>query len=121
MFSGLKNLKLVKPLLIITVTMQRPSFIEPAPKPPVKKEDIFDMKAIEAADRRAYEYSLLDDPDTWKAHTSGSFTHRFRPSTGKRVCAVLLQINLMRLSGLRITLESVYRLLELCSRRMKSH
>jgi hypothetical protein len=43
--------------------MQRPSFIEPAPKPPVKKEE-----AIEAADRKAYEYSLLDDPNTWKAH-----------------------------------------------------
>lgn len=26
------------------------------------------MKAIEEADRRAYEYSLLDDPYTWKAH-----------------------------------------------------
>jgi len=26
------------------------------------------MKAIEAADRKAYEYSLLDDPNTWKAH-----------------------------------------------------
>ena len=48
--------------------MQRPSFIEPSPKPPVKKEDTFDLKAIEASDRRAYEYSLLDDPDTWKAH-----------------------------------------------------
>ena len=26
--------------------MQRPSFIEPAPKPPTKKEETFDMKAI---------------------------------------------------------------------------
>ena len=26
------------------------------------------MRAIEAADRKAYEYSLLDDPNTWKAH-----------------------------------------------------
>ena len=48
--------------------MQRPSFIEPAPKPPTKKEETFDMKAIQAADKKAYEYSLLDDPDTWKAH-----------------------------------------------------
>jgi len=48
--------------------MQRPSFIEPTPKPPVKKEKAFSMKAIEAADRKAYEYSLLDDPNTWKAH-----------------------------------------------------
>jgi hypothetical protein len=48
--------------------MQRPSFIEPAPKPPVKKEGAFSMRAIEAADRKVYEYSLLDDPNTWKAH-----------------------------------------------------
>ena len=48
--------------------MQRPSFIEPAPKTPVKKDESFDMKAIEAADWKAYEYSLLDNPDTWKAH-----------------------------------------------------
>jgi hypothetical protein len=48
--------------------MQRPSFIEPAPKTPVKKDESFDMKAIEVADRKAYEYSLLDNPDTWKAN-----------------------------------------------------
>jgi hypothetical protein len=48
--------------------MQRPSFIEPAPKPPAKNDEVFDMKAIEAADRKAYEYSLLDNPDTWKLH-----------------------------------------------------
>jgi len=48
--------------------MQRPSFIEPAPKPPMKKDESFDMKAIEVADRNAYEYSLLDDPNSWKAH-----------------------------------------------------
>jgi hypothetical protein len=48
--------------------MQRPSFIEPAPKSPTKKDESFDMKAIEVADRNAYEYSLLDDPNTWKAH-----------------------------------------------------
>lgn len=48
--------------------MQRPSFIELSPKPSTKKEETFDMKAIEEADRRAYEYSLLDDPYTWKAH-----------------------------------------------------
>jgi len=58
----------VKPEIIITVTMQRPAFIEPAPKPPAKKEEVFSMRAIEAADRKAYEYSLLDDPNTWKAH-----------------------------------------------------
>ena len=52
----------------IRVTMQRPSFIELSPKPSTKKEETFDMKAIEEADRRAYEYSLLDDPYTWKAH-----------------------------------------------------
>ena len=61
-------MKSAKPVVSTIVTMQRPSFIEPAPKPPVKKEDTFDLKAIEEADRRAYEYSLLDDPDTWKAH-----------------------------------------------------
>ena len=48
--------------------MQRPSFIEPAPKPPVKKDESFDMNAIEAADRKVYEYSLLDDPNTRKLH-----------------------------------------------------
>jgi hypothetical protein len=48
--------------------MQRPSFNEPLSKSPTKKDDTFDMHAIEAADRRAYEYSLLDDPNTWKAH-----------------------------------------------------
>jgi hypothetical protein len=58
----------VKPEIIITVTMQRPAFIEPAPKSPVKKEEAFSMRAIEEADRKAYEYSLLDDPNTWKAH-----------------------------------------------------
>jgi hypothetical protein len=48
--------------------MQRPSFIEPASKPPVKKEESFSMNALEEADRKAYEYSLLDNPNTWKAH-----------------------------------------------------
>lgn len=48
--------------------MQRPSFIEPISKSPVKKDESFDMKVIEEADRNAYEYSLLDDPYTWKAH-----------------------------------------------------
>jgi len=48
--------------------MQRPSFIEPAPKTPTKNDQAFNMKAIEAADRKAYEYSLLDNPDTWKLH-----------------------------------------------------
>ncbi len=48
--------------------MQRPSFIEPAPKSSLKNDKAFDMKAIEAADRKAYEYSLLDNPDTWKAY-----------------------------------------------------
>lgn len=48
--------------------MQRPSFIEPVFKSPTKKDDTFDLKAIEEADKKAYEYSLLDDPNTWKAH-----------------------------------------------------
>lgn len=48
--------------------MQRPSFIEPISKSPVKKDESFDMKVIEEADRNAYEYSLLDDPNTWNAH-----------------------------------------------------
>jgi hypothetical protein len=26
------------------------------------------MNALEEADRKAYEYSILDDPNTWKAH-----------------------------------------------------
>ena len=51
--------------------MQRPSFIEPAPKTPTKNDQAFNMKAIEAADRKAYEYSLLDNPDTWKLHIRG--------------------------------------------------
>ena len=58
----------MKPLVITTVTMQRPSFIEPAPKTPTKNNQAFNIKAIEAADRKAYEYSLLDDPNTWKLH-----------------------------------------------------
>ena len=48
--------------------MQRPSFIEPISKSPVKKDESFDMKVIEEADINAYEYSLLDDPNTWNAH-----------------------------------------------------
>ena len=67
-YYQVKNLKLVNTVTSIRVTMQRPSFIELSPKPSTKKEETFDMKAIEEADRRAYEYSLLDDPYTWKAH-----------------------------------------------------
>jgi len=48
--------------------MQRPSFIEPLSKSPMKKDDAFNIHAIEVADRKAYEYSLLDNPYTWKAH-----------------------------------------------------
>jgi hypothetical protein len=48
--------------------MQRPSFIEPPPKSPTKKEESFNIKVIESAERKDYEYSLLDDPNTWKAH-----------------------------------------------------
>jgi len=58
----------VELILIIIVRMQRPSLNEQLSNSPTKKDDTFDMRAIEAADRRAYEYSLLDNPYTWKAH-----------------------------------------------------
>jgi hypothetical protein len=58
----------VELILIIIVRMQRPSLNEQLYNSPTKKDDTFDMRAIEAADRRAYEYSLLDNPYTWKAH-----------------------------------------------------
>jgi len=48
--------------------MQRPAFIEQSSKSPVKKAQSFSMNTLDEADRNAYKNSILDDPNTWKAH-----------------------------------------------------